>query len=64
MYSGMYSIVFFVDLDDDCREMMCGGSCRYDYIYNKFSCTCPENTYLNDDGSSCVLFEENGFTSK
>ena len=46
-----------VDVDDDCAEMMCGGSCQYNYGSNEFSCTCPENTYLNDDGSSCVLFE-------
>ena len=38
---------------------MCGGSCQYNYGANEFSCTCPENTYLNDDGSSCVLFENN-----
>lgn len=47
------------DVDDDCKEMMCGGSCQYNYGSNEFSCTCPENTYLNDDGRSCVLFETN-----
>ena len=38
--------------------MMCGGSCQYNYGDNEFSCTCPENTYLNDDGSSCVQFDD------
>ena len=53
-------IYFFSDLDDECRDMMCGGSCQYNYGYNEFACTCPENTYLNDDGSSCVLFDSAG----
>ena len=53
-------IFFFSDLDDECRDMMCGGSCQYNYGYNEFACTCPENTYLNDDGSSCVLFDSAG----
>ena len=38
--------------------MMCGGSCQYNYGDNEFACTCPENTYLNDDGSSCVQFDD------
>ena len=55
----MHSFFIILDLNDGCREMMCGGSCQYNYGANEFSCTCPENTYLNDDGSSCVLFENN-----
>ena len=49
---------FFSVLDDECRDMMCGGSCQYNYGNNEFACTCPENTYLNDDGSSCVQFDD------
>ena len=48
----------FSVLDDECRDMMCGGSCQYNYGDNEFACTCPENTYLNDDGSSCVQFDD------
>ena len=50
--------MFPIVVDDACKEMRCGGSCQYNYGSNEFSCTCPENTYLNDDGSSCVLFSE------
>ena len=55
-----FLLLLSIVLDDECKgEMMCGGSCQYNYGSNDFSCTCPENTYLNDDGSSCVLFPEN-----
>ena len=53
----IYFFIFSV-LDDKCRNMMCGGSCQYNYGDNEFACTCPENTYLNDDGSSCVQFDD------
>ena len=51
-------LMFPIVVDDACKEMRCGGSCQYNYGSNEFSCTCPENTYLNDDGSSCVQFSE------
>jgi hypothetical protein len=44
---------------DLCREMQCGGKCIYENQYNNFKCTCPKNFYLNVDGISCVMKQNN-----
>ena len=50
--------ISFLDIQDLCSEMPCGGKCLYENQYNRFVCVCPEPFYLDVDGVSCILEKE------
>ena len=53
------SIYIISVIADLCLDMQCGGKCLYANQYNDFVCTCPENWFLNVDGTSCVTIQNN-----
>ena len=56
--STMNITISFLDIQDLCSEMPCGGKCLYENQYNRFVCVCPEPFYLDVDGVSCILEKE------